>query len=664
MILIDVTGVPCWFLQMNVHRLRFVPHNVQAINCLAFAENGKLALSRADGSLELWNPAENWLQEVVIHSDKDSSIEGLVFYGDRLFTAGLNGLIQEWDMSKQRPIGVTESFGIPVWCLSVNHVQGLLAAGCEDGSTKLYGISDDNISYDSTLSKQEGRVMSIAWSKLGKYIITGGVDSTIRKYKLKSRSCELRITLDEHQHSKDTVVWDLKCLSDNSIVSALSTGKLQIYDGKLGTLRQSFELSAADLLTLAVSDDEKTLFTSGIDQKVTRLKWVASSNQFVVSESVLVHSHDVRALAISPSGQLVSGGVDTQLVLYSQEQFGVKRLSTVFPPFPHHHHHYQLVGKFLVVQQLKCLQFWKLQTVPEDFDTKSSPYHPIPQYLLRIKTPSEEHIKCFAVSSDAKLCAVATGVAVWIYRLYLDDGKVASLATLDYRAYRMKFLFQEKLFLCSIEGTIDIAEGINYLEQLQVISTKCELPFVISTNCVGDRVAVSYISQPGLVVCPNDNQLVKNIPKLPSVVTAINFVHDNIVLCCASHEIYCYDLTNDQLKQWITADASSPLRGPIIGTVFTQLPKSFMVLYSHHNLVLIRHQVFQQVKTGTKRKLDTHCWALAWSDLSVQTPMKCDYILYASLVDAKGDLCVVEKPWEDVLSSLPPALLRYKYGTS
>lgn len=650
---------------MNVHRLRFVPHDVQAINCLAFAENGKLALSRANGSLELWNPAENWLQEVVIHSDKGSSIEGLVCYEDRLFTAGLNGLIQEWDMNKQLPIAVTESFGIPVWCLSVNHVQGLLAAGCEDGSTKLYSISDGSISYDSTLSKQEGRVMSIAWSKLGKYIITGGVDSTIRKYKVKNRLCELRITLDKHQHSKDTVVWDLKCLSDNSIVSALSTGKLQIYDGNLGTLRQSFELSAADLLTLAISGDEKTLFTSGINQKVVRLKWVASTNQFIVSESVLVHSHDVRALAISPSGQLVSGGVDTQLVLYSQEQFGVKRESTVFPPFPHHHHHYQLMGKFLAVQQLKCLQFWKLQIVPEDFDTKSSPYHPIPQYLLRIRTHNEEHIKCFTVSSDAKLCAVATADAVWIYQLYLDDGKVASLATLDYRAYRMKFLFQEKLFLCSIEGTIDIAEGINYLEQSQVIrSTKCELPFVISANCDGDRVAVSYISQPGLVVCPNDNKSVKNIPKLPSVVTAINFVDDNIVLCCASHEVYCYDLTNDQLKQWVTADVSSPLRGPIIGMVFTPLPKSFMVLYSHHDLVLIKHQVFQQVKTGMKRKLDTHCRALAWSDLSVQTPMKCDYILYAGLVDAKGDLCVVEKPWEDVLSSLPPALLRYKYGTS
>ena len=648
---------------MNVHRLRFVPHDVQAINCLAFAENGKLALSRADGSLELWNPAENWLQEVTIRSDKNPSIEGLVWYENRLFTAGLSGLIQEWDIYQQQPVAVAESFGIPVWCLTVDHVHGLLAAGCEDGSTKLYSVCDGSLNYDSTLSKQEGRVMSIAWCKLGKYIITGGIDSTIRKFKVKSRSCELRITLDEHQHSKDTVVWDLKYLSDNYIVSALSTGKLQIFDGKLGTLKQSFELSTADILTIAVSVNEKMLFGSGIDQKVFKLEWVASSSQFVVSESVLVHSHDVRALAMSTSGQLVSGGVDTQLVLYNQEHFGTKKLATVFPPFPHHHHHYQLVRKILVVQQSKSLQFWKLQAVPENIDTKSSPYHPTPRYLLQIKTPNEEHIRCFTVSSDGRLCAVATGNVVWIYQLCLNDSKVTSLATLAYHAYRMKFISQEKLFLCSTEGTIDIAEGTGYSEFLQVIkSTKCGLPFLISANQDGDRIIVCYIGQPGLVVCPDDIELVKSIPRLPSVVTAINFINDNIVLCCASHEIFCYDLTNDHLKQWVNADAISPLRGPIIGAFFISLPKSLMLLYSHHNLVLIDHQVLQKVKAGTKRKLGSQ--ALAWCDLTVHTPMKCSHVLYASLVNTKGDLCVVEKPWEDVLSGLPPALLRYKYGAS
>lgn len=652
---------------MYVHRLRFVPHYVQAINCLAFSENGKLALSRADGSLEFWNPEENWLQEVVIRGNKSSSVESLVWYKNRLFTAGLNGLIQEWDAYKQRPIAVTESFGIPVWCLAVDHVQGRLAAGCEDGSIKLYSVTGDGIDYISTLSRQEGRVMSIAWTKLGKNIITGGVDSTVRKYKVKSGSCELRITLDEHQNSKDTVVWDLKCLDNDNMVTALSTGKLQIFDSKLGTLKQSFELCAADILTLAVSVNEKMLFASGIDQRVFKLEWVEASGQYVVSESVLVHSHDVRALAISSSDQLVSGGVDTQLVLYSQQQFGMKRLATVFPPFPHHHHHYQLIRNILVVQQLKSLQFWKLQEVPESTDVKCSPYHPVPQYLLRLKSPNEDHIECFTVSGDAKLCAAATDNVIWIYQLFLDDGKVISLAKLDYHACRMTFMIQNRLLLCSVEGHIDMAEGNDYSEKSQV-STKCELPFLVSTSCDGNRVALCYINQTGFVVCPNDNKLVNNIPKLPSVVTAADFLSDNIVLCCASHEIFCYDLANDQLKQWINTRASSPLRGPIVGIFFTQAPKSLMVIYSHHNLLLTSHQIFRQAKPskiGTKRKLSTtQAQALSWSDLTVHSPVKCERVLYASSVDTKGDLCVVEKPWEDILSHLPPALVRHKYAAS
>lgn len=654
---------------MNVHRLRFVPHNVEAINCLAFSENGKLALSRADGSLELWNPMKNWLQEVVIRADKNSSIESLLWYENRLFTAGLNGLIQEWDTNKQKPISVNESFGIPVWCLAVDHVQGLLAAGCEDGSVKLYSVCNGGITYVNTLSKQEGRVMSIAWSKSGKYIATGGADSTIRRYRLKSGSCELRITLDEHQHSKDTVVWDLKCLSDNCIVSALSTGKLQIYDGKLGTLKQSFELCAADILTVAVSANEKTLFASGIDQKVVKLEWVSAGKQFAVSESALVHTHDVRALAISSSGQLVSGGIDTQLVLYNQEHFGVKKFATIYPPFSQHHQHYQLVKNILIVQQPRYLQFWKLQEVPESIDTKFSPCHPTPHYLLQLNT-TDDHVRCFTVSSNAKLCAVATISAVWIYELFLDNAKVVSLTRLDYKACKMTFVFQDKLILCSMEGTIDIAEGSGYSEWSCVMKgTKCELPYLISTSHDGNRVALTYTNQSGFVICPNENKPIKNIPKLPSVVTAIDFVNNNIVLCCASHEIFSYDLLNDQLRQWINTNASSPLRGPIIGIFFTRTPKSMMVLYSHYNIILVDYQIFQQVKpskTGTKRKLEVQSQfsSFSWADLSVHSPIKCDHVLYASVMETEGDLCVVEKPWEDILSSLPPALARHKYGVS
>ena len=650
---------------MNVHRVRFVPFNAQAINCLAFTESGKLVLSRADGSIEIWNPVENWLQEIVIPGVKGSSIESLVCCGDRLFTAGLNGLIQEWDTCGQRPVALVESFGVPIWCLAVNQKKNCLAAGCEDGSIKLYSVGEDkgDLSYMKTFSKQEGRVMSLAWSKSGKYLISGGVDSTIRKYKVASQSCDLRITLDDHQVSKSTIVWDLKCLDGLNIVSALSTGKLQIFDGKMGTLIQSFEVHMADILTIVVSTDERTLFASGIDQKVVQLQRIANG-QFVASESVLVHTHDVRALAMSSSNQLVSGGIDTQLVLYDLKHFGAKKSATIFSPFPHHCQHHQLVHDILVTQQPSCLQFWKLQNIPDNTDTETTPYHPSPVHLLKIKASEQACIKCFTVNRDGTLCAIATSTnQIWIYQLALSDCKATSLTRLNYSAHKMTFVQQDKLFLCSTEGCADLVKGTHYTDITKVMEIVRYLPSLISTDDSGRLVVLCYVDQPGVVVDIDKCKIINHIPKLSSVVTAVCFNQNHIVLCSASHDVFCYNFVRDRLKQWLKAEDSSPLMGPIKGVFFMQSPKPLLALYSHQNIVLIDYKQFEQHKlAGMKRTLeDRKCSPYHWGDSSVFNHFK--NILFAKETE-QGGLCVVEKPWEDILAILPPALLRHKYGAS
>lgn len=647
-----------------MHRIRFVPFNAEAINCLAFTGSGKLVLSRADGSLELWNPAENWVQEIVIPGIKGSSIESLVCCGDRLFTAGLNGLIQEWDTGRQRPIAVVESFGVPIWCLVVNQKKECLAAGCEDGSIKLYSIGEDkgDLSYVKTFSKQEGRVMSLAWSKSGKHLISGGVDSIIRKYKVSSQLCDLRITLDDHQTSKNTIVWDLKCLDGLKIVAALSTGRLQIFDGKMGTLIQSFESHMADILAIAISTDEQTLFASGIDQKVVRLQRIASG-QFVASESVLVHTHDVRALAMSSSNQLVSGGIDTQLVLYNLEHFGAKKSAAILPPFPHHCFHYQLARDILVTQQSTCLQFWKLQIVPDDIDTETTPYHPSPVHLLKIKASEHDHIICFTVNSYTTLCAIATSTKqIWIYQLSLSDCKATSLTKLSYSAHKMTFVKNSELFLCSSEGGVHLVKGTHYTDMTKIMENTKSLPSSISTNNSGQLVVLCYVDQPGIVVDVDQVKIINHVPKLSSVITAVSFNQNTIVLCCASHDVFCYNVNKDRLRQWLKGDHCSPLTGPIKGAFFIQSPKPLLALYSHQEMILIDYKQFEHHTAGMKRTLENRIFSPHhWGDLTVFNHFT--NILFAQGTE-QGGLCVVEKPWEDILAKLPPALLRHKYGAS
>ena len=72
---------------MIVHRCRFVDFTPATITSLAFSHKSninkltpsdlRLAIGRSNGNIEIWNPRNNWFQEMVIEGGKDRSIEGL-----------------------------------------------------------------------------------------------------------------------------------------------------------------------------------------------------------------------------------------------------------------------------------------------------------------------------------------------------------------------------------------------------------------------------------------------------------------------------------------------------------------------------------------------------------------------------------------------------------
>src|SRR2546423_6847341 len=170
---------------MDIHRCRFVPYPPSAINALAFSHPSiasgnqrspkdlRLALGRANGDIELWNPlGGRWFQETIIRGAKDRSIENLAWTqnwddeGDgktpkdgrlRLFSIGNSTLVTEWDLSLGAPARhANGNFG-DLWCFAAqprwsptldkksergNNASLLtsqyLAAGCSDGAIVLF----------------------------------------------------------------------------------------------------------------------------------------------------------------------------------------------------------------------------------------------------------------------------------------------------------------------------------------------------------------------------------------------------------------------------------------------------------------------------------------------------------------------------------------------
>lgn len=113
---------------MEVHRCRFVEYQPAAINALDFTpstvKNTRLAVGRANGNIEIWDPTFNYRLEKTLPGGEDLSVESVAWAHQnvvanpdaedtpeeiaketelllqkppRLFSSGLNPYIIEWD---------------------------------------------------------------------------------------------------------------------------------------------------------------------------------------------------------------------------------------------------------------------------------------------------------------------------------------------------------------------------------------------------------------------------------------------------------------------------------------------------------------------------------------------------------------------------------------
>ena len=249
-----------FFLSPSSQRCRFVNYTPSAINALAFEQHAsveddeddaggvgggsaaaaavapkptRLAISRANGDIELWNVSHDWHLERFIRGGEDASVESIAWANGRLFSAGLHSTVTEYDLKTLMPKASVDSFGGPVWTIAINHAGTVLAAGCEDGCVKLFDIEDGRLEYVRSLDKQEGRVLAVAWHEDDEIIVAGGADSTIRVLVAETGRTRLRITLGSTPDAA-TLVWSVCVLKDMTIVSGDSRGKC-LYQTKTTT---------------------------------------------------------------------------------------------------------------------------------------------------------------------------------------------------------------------------------------------------------------------------------------------------------------------------------------------------------------------------------------------------------------------------------------------
>jgi U3 small nucleolar RNA-associated protein 4 len=353
---------------LQVHRCRFADLLPSAIIALAFSPNReRLAVSREDGDIEIWDvrTEHGWRCERKMIGSGQPIAQCLVWVNDalsgpRLFSSGLNSKLFEWNLDLLAPKYISDSYGGAAWCCTVDESEQYLALGCEDGTLRIFDVSDPLAPpmYSRSLSKHDKRVVSVSWRH--GVLASGGADSTIRLWDFANGRGLSHIAVESFGEEL-TIVWSVKVLSPQSLVSGDSLGHVQFWDIKFGTLTATFSAHKYDVLCLVTALNDSVVYAAGLDSLVVEIRRVSQegSEKWLVTATQRAHTHDIRALATIPvmrkqrSGArrkspsalpelstelvedalVVSGGVDTQMVCYFSNSF--RSYPEKIYPFPH-----------------------------------------------------------------------------------------------------------------------------------------------------------------------------------------------------------------------------------------------------------------------------------------------------------------------------------------
>lgn len=571
----------------TVHRSRFINITAGNITALAFSHKSntqkltpsdlRLALGRSDGNIEIWNPRNDWFQELVIHSGKDRSIEGLCWRnvpGEalRLFSIGGSTVITEWNLATGMPLKNYDCNAGVIWSIAINDTQNRLSVGCDNGTVVIIDISGGpgSLEHDTLLVRQEARVLSLTWNK-DDFVIGGCSDGRVRIWSAlktgENRGRLLHSMKVDKSKKESTLVWSVLYLqSTNQIVSGDSTGSVKFWDFHFATLTQSFKPHEADVLCLSTDSDGASVFSAGVDRKIFQFsqnsvksqrdhtnKWVNTSNR-------LFHGNDVRAMCSYQSKGadfLVSGGVEKTLVISSLSSFAdgkYKKMPLIVP----------FTKNILINKTQRLVVMWHESTVKiwhlgHDLDSQEN-YSLVCKLVLK----DEQYISTCAMSPDGQVLIVARPSTTKIFHLQpmgtkLKVTKLDNDKLLQTGCNLVKFIDDSRIVACSSDEelfTLDLEseedENINSIQLPDIPQTKSGLkvPYMnkIHRLEVNGHYAVIARGCGAVDVIDLNTNEVRSLVRLMNFVSAlsINIDRGSVLLVTADNKIYEFNFKSGE----------------------------------------------------------------------------------------------------------------------
>ncbi|XP_066493111.1 U3 small nucleolar RNA-associated protein 4 homolog isoform X2 [Tiliqua scincoides] len=648
--------------EFEVHRARLFAYLPSGLRCLAAPRPPgppRLAAARIDGAVEVYGLRANSFQEKVIPGHQTQAPEALCWAaGSRLFGAGLSGDIVEYDLERLCVKYALDSFGGPIWSMVTDPKGTQLAIGCDDGSVKLFQILPDRIQFEKNLDRQKDRILCLSWHPSGTKIAAGSID-LIRVFDVKSGHAVQRILVDRRARgfrNRECVVWSVGFLSDGTIISADSAGKLQFWNSETGTLRQTHPLSSSAVLSLAVSEKEDSIVVGTAEGSVYQFQLLpaklgSSEHQWVQTKPFHHHSHDVRAVAHTPTA-LISAGLDGLLVIRPlMEKVEAKTYEAALRKvtFPHR----RLVScarkaRLLLFQYPQHLELWRLgATNATGHDGEVLPVSQPPEHLLQLKAKGPEHIGSSCISPCGGWIAYSTASRFYLHQVQLSGEQVAikkvpKVPKLVHSAHQLLYSADStRLFVASNQGSVHVVKLLHsgvckYLHTLGPNSETTEAAYLLAVSADGKWLAVA------------SGDWAINIYTLQSA-KVFEFSIVDKEYTPWSRKVQQHGLHKD----WLERDT------PITHIAFNPKQASHILLHDTYMFCILDKSLplpdDDAILTNQQslRKTARHAFKIC---------KKYQPLMFVDLLD-ENSLVVVERPLTDIQAQLPPPVYRKKFGT-
>ncbi|XP_036297270.1 U3 small nucleolar RNA-associated protein 4 homolog isoform X8 [Pipistrellus kuhlii] len=623
--------------EFKVHRVRFFNYVPSGIRCVAYNnQSNRLAVSRTDGTVEIYNLSANYFQEKFFPGHESRATEALCWAkGQRLFSAGLNGEIIEYDLQALDIKYSMDAFGGPIWSMAASPSGSQLLVGCEDGSVKLFQINPDKIQFERNFDRQKSRILSLSWHPSGTHIAAGSIDY-ISVFDIKSGSAVHKMLVDRQYmgvSKRKCIIWGVAFLSDGTVISVDSAGKVQFWDSATGTLVKTHLVANADVQSIAVSDQEDSFVVGTAEGTVFHFQLVSvtsnsSEKQWVRTKPFQHHTHDVRTVAHSPTA-LISGGTDTHLVIRPlMEKVEVKNYDAALRKitFPHR----RLIScskkrQLLLFQFSHHLDLWRLgSTVATE-----SPFYP--------GMTLEEKIYTNNLSLKRKnLREISCSRKAWGY-----------------------------------PSTLQRCRSFTAAQNKGTVESMC----LLAVSPDGNWLAASGTSAGVHVYSVKRLKLHCTVPAYNFPVTALAIAPktNNLVIAHSDQQIFEYSIPDKQYTEWSRAIQKQGFHHhwlqrdtPITHIGFHPKRPAHILLHDAYmfciidkslplpnDKTLLYNPLPPTNESDVIRRRTAHAFKIS---------KKYKPLLFMDLLD-EGTLVAVERPLDDIIAQLPPPIKKKKFGT-